>query len=81
MVAAVGKLRGESRGFCRGKGMKELDLAGKAVAWYCLSGPQTMGPGMFVLSEEVARGIPGVVGVHPEHRFSRSCAGETLRRL
>ena len=55
MVAAVGKLRGESRGFCRGKGMKELDLAGKAVAWYCLSGPQTMGPGMFVLSEEVAR--------------------------
>ena len=60
MVASVQttkklQVKSDVRGFCRGKGMKELDLAGKAVAWYCLEGPQTTGPGLFVLVPELAQ--------------------------
>ena len=51
------KLGGKSdvRAFFRTAGMKELDLPGKAVAWYCLSGPQTTGPGLFMLVPEQAQ--------------------------
>ena len=33
--------------FCKARGMRQLDWAGKAVAWYCLTGPQTKVPGVF----------------------------------
>ena len=33
--------------FCNSKGMQKVDLEGKAVAWYCLMGPQTKAPGVF----------------------------------
>ena len=57
MVASTKKAMGgkrDVRGFWRGEGMDELDLAAKGVAWYCLQGPQTTGPGLFVLVPEQA---------------------------
>ena len=40
--------------FCESKEMQELDLAGKAVAWYCLMGRQSKAPGVFVLDADKA---------------------------
>ena len=57
MVASVKKLGGgkrDVRGFWRAESMDALDLPAKAVAYYCLQGPQTTGPGLFVLVPEQA---------------------------
>ena len=43
------------RGYWREEGMQKLDGMSKMVAWYCLMGPQAAGPGMFVLSADVAQ--------------------------
>ena len=43
------------RGYWREEGMQKLDGMSKMVAWYCLMGPQATGPGMFVLSADVAQ--------------------------
>ena len=34
--------------------MKDLDWAGKTVAWYCLVGPQSKAPGVFVINADKA---------------------------
>ena len=53
-TAKVHSGKQDVRGFWRMDAMGELDLAAKTVAWYCLQGPQTVGPGMFVLVPEQA---------------------------
>ena len=35
--------------------MKDLDWAGKTVAWYCLVGPQSKAPGVFVINADKVR--------------------------
>ena len=40
--------------FCQLPNVKSLDWAGKVVAWYCLSGPQSKAPGVFVLDADQA---------------------------